>query len=86
MHAQKSFDTLKNWVQELRQFGPEGIVIAVIGNKLDLAEQREVTRDDAIAYCESIGALYVETSAKDGTHVARAFADLSARARPPPPL
>ena len=35
-----SFNTLKNWVRELQQLGPENIVIAVCGNKADLEEKR----------------------------------------------
>merc|ERR1712048_728506 len=37
-----SFQTLKNWVQELQALGPENIVIALAGNKVDLESQREV--------------------------------------------
>lgn len=36
----QSFQTLKNWVRELQQLGPENIVIAVCGNKSDLEEKR----------------------------------------------
>ena len=35
-----SFNTLKNWVRELQQLGPENIVIAVCGNKADLEDKR----------------------------------------------
>jgi small GTP-binding protein len=35
-----SFNTLKNWVRELQQLGPENIVIAVCGNKADLESKR----------------------------------------------
>lgn len=35
-----SFQTLKNWVRELQQLGPENIVIAVCGNKSDLEDKR----------------------------------------------
>jgi hypothetical protein len=41
-----SFQTLKNWVRELQQLGPENIVIAVCGNKSDLEDKR-VRRDSA---------------------------------------
>ena len=35
-----SFNTLKAWVRELQQLGPENIVIAVCGNKCDLEDKR----------------------------------------------
>ena len=37
---QSSFQTLKAWVRELQQLGPENIVIAVCGNKSDLEDKR----------------------------------------------
>lgn len=38
-----SFETLKLWVNELRELGPEHIVIAVCGNKTDLEDKRVST-------------------------------------------
>ena len=35
-----SFVTLKNWVKELQTLGPENIVIAVCGNKVDQEDRR----------------------------------------------
>jgi GTPase SAR1 family protein len=35
-----SLSTLKNWVKELQTLGPESIVIAVCGNKLDQEDRR----------------------------------------------
>lgn len=37
---QDSFQTLKNWVKELRQHGPPNIVVAIAGNKCDLSDAR----------------------------------------------
>jgi Ras-related protein Rab-22 len=37
---QQSLTTLKNWVKELKQLGPDNIVIAIAGNKSDLEEKR----------------------------------------------
>lgn len=40
MFPQESFQTLKNWVKELRQHGPPNIVVAIAGNKCDLSDAR----------------------------------------------
>lgn len=40
MTAERTFETLQTWVEELRQFGPQNIVFVVIGNKSDLAASR----------------------------------------------
>lgn len=45
--AQESFNTLKMWIKELRDKGPENIVICVAGNKKDLEAQRRVDTDTA---------------------------------------
>lgn len=39
-YLQDSFQTLKNWVKELRQHGPPNIVVAIAGNKCDLSDAR----------------------------------------------
>lgn len=40
--AQDSFHTLKKWVKELKEHGPEDIVVAIAGNKNDLGDIRWV--------------------------------------------
>lgn len=72
-----TFNTLKGWVEELRTKGPKDIAIAIAGNKADLAHQREVDKDMAIQYAEEIGAMYLETSAKDDVNVQDIFVELS---------
>jgi len=74
---QNSFKTLKDWIDELREKGPEGIAICIAGNKRDLEAQREVETETAQAYAEEIGAMFSETSAKDDLNVQKIFVDLS---------
>ena len=45
--AQQSFVRAKSWVKELQRQGSANIVIALAGNKLDLAEQRQVDLEEA---------------------------------------
>jgi Ras-related protein Rab-22 len=57
----QSFEVLKKWVQELQRNGPPNIVLAVCGNKFDLAPKyRQVDADVARQYAESIGAEFYE--------------------------
>jgi GTPase SAR1 family protein len=79
-----TFKTLKNWVDELKNQGPKDIAIAIAGNKSDLEESREIDRAMAQAYAEEIGALYLETSAKDDVNVQDIFVQLSNRLPAPP--
>ncbi|TYZ57587.1 hypothetical protein PybrP1_013208 [[Pythium] brassicae (nom. inval.)] len=73
----QSLATLKNWVKELKQLGPDNIVIAIAGNKSDLEEKREVPASQARAYAEEIGALFIETSAKEDRNVSDLFIQIS---------
>lgn len=74
-----SFVTLKNWVKELQTLGPEGIIIAVCGNKADMAERREVRREEAEAFAMEIGGIFFETSAKTALNVQAVFEAISRR-------
>lgn len=79
-----TYKTLKNWIEELKNQGPKDIAIAIAGNKADLEDQREVDRITAAAYAEEIGAMYIETSAKDDLNVQDIFVQLSHKLPPPP--
>ena len=61
---QDTFDTLKEWGNELKEQGPENIVMAIAGNKSDRADERQVEAAAAQNYAASIGASFMETSAK----------------------
>jgi Ras-related protein Rab-22 len=74
-----TFNTLKNWVQELRNSGPKDIALAIAGNKSDLADEREVPTNIAEAYAKEIDAIYLETSAKADLNVQDIFLQLSHR-------
>lgn len=74
-----SFETLKNWVKELQSLGPENIVIALAGNKVDLEDERQVQPSVAQQYAREINAIYTETSAKEDTNVHHLFEQITAR-------
>ncbi|KAK1172878.1 ras-related protein Rab-31-like [Acipenser oxyrinchus oxyrinchus] len=72
-----SFITLKKWVKELKEHGPEDIVVAIAGNKSDLGDIREVPVKEAKEYAESIAAIFVETSARNAVNVEELFQKIS---------
>jgi small GTP-binding protein len=80
--SMQSFRKVKNWCKELQSYGPEDIVLVLAGNKVDLADQREVDAATAKRYADEIGALFLETSAKENTNVSQAFEDISTRLKP----
>jgi small GTP-binding protein len=69
----QSFDKLHEWVDELGATMPTSFIIIVIGNKVDLLDQRAVTRESALEYCGVNEVSYLETSAKTGHGITTAF-------------
>jgi small GTP-binding protein len=78
-----TFAQLSDWVDELTNNGPPGLVLAICGNKSDLEEDRMVGRSVGEEYAAKIGALFIETSAKAGKNVEQLFKDVATRIPPP---
>lgn len=74
-----TFRALQMWVNEVGSNGPKGIVLAICGNKSDLADHRQVPREEAEAFAEKVGAFYVETSARDAVNVNDLFLEVGKR-------
>jgi len=76
---QDSFTKIKDWVEELRVNISDDIVMAVVGNKMDLQKVRTVPRDRAKEFADSINAQFHEVSAKDNQGVNEMFIDIVRR-------
>lgn len=70
---QETFERAKAWVKELQRQASPNIVIALAGNKADLAERRLVEYEEAQTYAEDTGLLFMETSAKTAMNVNELF-------------
>ena len=71
---QESFENAKSWIRELQRHADANITIALVGNKLDLAEtSRTVSAEDGQKYADSEGLMFMETSAKPPTNVTELF-------------
>ncbi|NXP20180.1 RB39B protein, partial [Scytalopus superciliaris] len=69
-----SFESVRRWHREVTDtVRPFRIVFLLVGHKSDLGGQRRVGRREAERLAASLGAHYVETSAKDASNVALAF-------------
>ncbi|MCJ1445633.1 MAG: hypothetical protein MMC23_006138 [Stictis urceolatum] len=94
----QTFDSVTQWLHDLRLIAEEGIVVILVGNKSDLAgaslvnqqneagsgrterNKRAVTKEEAEEWCQQNGVMrYVETSAKNGDGVERAFLEVAER-------
>uniref|UniRef100_V9LGC8 Ras-related protein Rab-5B-like protein n=1 Tax=Callorhinchus milii TaxID=7868 RepID=V9LGC8_CALMI len=69
MFLQETFARAKTWVKELQRQASPNIVIALSGNKADLANKRMVEYEEAQAYADDNSLLFMETSAKTAMNV-----------------
>uniref|UniRef100_K7E5L4 small monomeric GTPase n=1 Tax=Monodelphis domestica TaxID=13616 RepID=K7E5L4_MONDO len=70
---EESFARAKNWVKELQRQASPNIVIALAGNKADLASKRAVDFQEAQSYADDNSLLFMETSAKTSVNVNEIF-------------
>ncbi|XP_069384536.1 ras and EF-hand domain-containing protein isoform X2 [Paralichthys olivaceus] len=79
--SESSFLNIRAWVDEIQELTDEKIPMCVIGNKVDLREQLAEGRCVSSLHGEKLakayGALFCETSAKEGTNVVEAVLHLA---------
>ena len=68
-----SFESIKNWLIEVEKHADKNIYKILIGNKIDLEKDRDITYNEGKEYAESEGMKFIETSAKDGSNIEEAF-------------
>ncbi len=71
-----TFDNIDRWVADLKANGDDNISIVLIGNKLDLEDQREVQKDEGVKKSEEFKTAFMETSALNGDNIDKAFDEL----------
>lgn len=68
-----SYKSIPRWLKEIQNNGNSRNRILLLGNKSDLENQREVSREEAKVFAAENGLDFIETSALDGTGVEAAF-------------
>ncbi|XP_028783011.1 ras-related protein RABF1-like [Neltuma alba] len=82
----ESFYKAQYWVKELQKHGSPDIIMALVGNKADLQEKREVPVQDALEYAEKNGMFFIETSAKTADNINELFEDIVDYSTCKPPI
>ena len=70
-----SFDHIRNWLTEIDKFGKQGVLKVIVGNKLDMENNRKITKEAAENLALKYGIKLWEVSAKDNTNIEEMFLD-----------
>ena len=65
----ETFDNVSNWIENIRENKISNFPIILIGNKSDLENERQVTKEEGEAKSKELGLLFFETSNKDGINI-----------------
>ena len=61
-----SFIHLPDWLNDLSNVNKDDVIFALVRNKIDLEEKREVSTEEGKSYAEQNGFIFHEVSAKTG--------------------
>ena len=68
-----TFENIQNWVNDVKNNTTENPRFLLVGNKCDLKEGRQVTKEEAEEYAKKYNMEFIEVSAKEGTNIEKMF-------------
>lgn len=66
---EESFNSVKIWLQSLEKHANENIFKVLVGNKIDLVDQRKIPEEEGRKKAQEFNMAYFETSAKLGKNI-----------------
>ncbi|KAH1000211.1 hypothetical protein HUJ04_000130 [Dendroctonus ponderosae] len=69
----KSFDNIRAWLGEIKDYAHDDVVIMLLGNKADCGSDRAIKREEGERLAREYRVTFMETSAKSGQNVELAF-------------
>ncbi len=70
---EKTFENAKSWVEQIHEEISDKVVIYLVGNKIDMEEERKVSTEEGKKLAEELGIPFFETSAKTGENIDNIF-------------
>lgn len=79
LNSKNSFDDIEKWVKELKLYSNPDAKVFLVGNKIDLEEEREVSHEEGAQIAEDYKMnLFIETSSKTGFNAQKVFIEAAA--------
>lgn len=72
-----SFFDLQRWINDVEKYAKPTVTLTLLGNKSDLDNKRSVDFKQGKLVADNRSMKFLETSAKDGTNVEKAFIDMA---------
>ena len=69
----QSFDSVDRWINDIKAAADKNLTIIIIGNKCDLEDQRQVTKEQGEEKSKNMEVAFMETSALSGENLEKAF-------------
>ena len=76
VNQKESFESIEMWLRELRTHSNPDAKVFLIGNKIDLTEERKIKTEEGESYAKKNNLTkFIESSAKSGVNVQKIFID-----------
>lgn len=69
----ETFTNIQSWLQDCKDICPKDTILALVGNKIDLDDKRQVSVSEAKEYAAENNMIFLETSAKSGKNIDELF-------------
>ena len=73
----QTFENIGQWMDSIEEESGDKLPIILVGNKIDLKEERVISREEGEKKAKQYGLKFYETSAKEGNDVDNCFIELA---------
>ena len=70
---QNSFDSVKQWIEDVKNYTDKDTHLVLVGNKIDLKDQRKISKEDGQNLATQNGMDFYESSALTGENINNIF-------------